>query len=1188
MRTYLRKQLISSGLMLFTFILVANAQEFRGSLTGKITDPNHLPVANAEVALKNINTNVSATTTTNETGVYTFSLVQPGKYTLIVTTPGFKKEVHEGIELNVADKLTLDVELEVGGIENTVTVVATNEVFDTGTVATGSTVNSRQISELPLIDGSPYQLATLAPGIMYTGNPAFYAPTSNSNLAAFRSNGATGPNQITLDSSPNYAIDGAVGFSPPSDSVQEFKIQTSAFDAQQGYTAGGTVNVAIKSGTNDLHGAAFYYNRARNRASNNFFSNLTGQDKPERTYHRYSGTLTGPVFIPKVYNGRSRTFFLVAYERLKSNDAEPQLFTVPTAAMRRGDFSALLNLPTPTLIYDPASAPQTGTGNFTRTPFAGNIIPTGRLNPVSLAYLSLFPEPNTTGNPDGTLNYFSPMNRSQNYRSWITRIDHNFNSRQMIFGKYYHSFNPEDRYNWAGVVNGFPITSGFEYRTNDGGNIDYTHTVSNSFIFDLRFSLARFVQERRPAEGFDPAQLGFTDEALATMRGYQYFPRFDIRTYDQQRPVRSTLGSNRSDYNAGRLRPFYVFSAQPTITQTHGDHTFRYGYDLRVLRENFISNGYQGGRYFFDGRYTSRASNSSSTERNTYGRDVASFLLGIPSASTSQSLIDSTSVNYSVQSLYHGFFFQDDWRVTRKLTVNLGLRYEIELGLTERFDRVIVGFDRASPSPIQAQAQTAYTAAYNANPSNFPLPPSQFQVLGGYLFANSDDRPVWDADKSNWQPRIGASYQLNEKTVLRGGFGIFMAPFRIEPPLQTGFSGSTPFNPTNDNGRTFIATLNDPFPSGLLDAPGSSNGLLQNVGQDIGSSTVGVRPADRRNAKFSRLVFGVQRELPGHFVVEADYVSSWGYDLAVLRNLNFVPRNFLGADPVTDATANAYLSTTIPNPFRNLLPNTGSPFNTASTITRAQSLLAYPQFTNVWVEEHNGTNRYHALQLQINKRFSNEVTLNFTYTYSKLRERINYLNPSDTELEDRLSTDDRPNRFTLAAVYLLPIGRNRRFGTDMNRVLDAFVGGWQLNGTYEWQQGQPFLLSNPLYYDGDVTKVESHAGQANGAGEKFGIRPLRAFDTSGFVRLSSFGIRNVPTTLDNLRNMPFQSVNLSLTKNFSLGENRRLQFRMEALNAFNHPYFIDVNLDPNNSAFGFFSTQRNLPRDIQLGVKFVF
>src|SRR5215213_1574213 len=907
-------------MLVLSIFAIAGAQEFRGSVSGNITDPNGAALPGATVELKNIETNVASTATANDEGRYTFPLIQPGKYSLTVTSQGFTTSQRQGIEIRVSEKLTLDVQVQVSGVSDTVDVTSGDGLtLETGSVSTGTVITSRQISELPLIDGSPYQLATLAPGISYTGNPAFTSPTSNGNLAAFRANGATGPNQVTLDGSPNFAIDGGVGFSPPADTTQEFKVQTDAFDAQQGYSGGATVNVAIKSGTNDPHGTIYYFNRDRSRTANNFFSNRAGQERPNRTYHRYGGTFGGPVYIPKIYNGRDRTFFLFAYERLKNSEAEPQLFTVPTEAFRRGDFSALLTTTCtgtttvcPSRIYDPLTAQATGT--VTRTAFVNNVIPQARLNPVAVAYMKLYPQPNVPGNLDGTLNYFSNQIRSSNYRSWIMRVDHRLSESQSLFGKYYHSFNPEDRNNWTGT----PLTQGFEYRTNDGASLDYTNTLSNTMVLDVRTNLSRFVQERRPTQSFDPATLGFSAAALAAMNGYQYLPRFDIRTFDAQRPIRSTLGASRSDWNGGLLRPFYTFAVQPSLTQITGDHTLRYGYDYRVLRENFSSNGYQGGRFFFDGTYTSidltTTTNSNNQtnanrNRNAYGRDVAAFLLGIPTASSTQSIIDTSGINYSVQSQYHGFYFHDDWRVTPKLTLNLGLRYELELGLTERFNRFIRGFDATTSSPVQTAAQAAYTTAFNANPSNFVLTPDQFRVLGGLQYAGDNNRALWNADKTNWQPRLGAAYQLNQKTVLRAGFGIFMSPFRIVPDdlRQTGFNAQTPFIPTNDQGRTFVATLNNPFPGGVQNAFGSTRGLLTSVGADLGASDAGLVPVNRKNGKFNRFIVGFQRELPGQFVVEANFVSSWGYDLAVNRNLNFVPREFLadlsGATTLEQATA---------------------------------------------------------------------------------------------------------------------------------------------------------------------------------------------------------------------------------------------------------------------------------------------
>src|SRR5215813_6284063 len=333
---------LSSGVLLIFFSCVlALGQEFRGSITGRVTDPNGAVVPGATVVVKNIATNKELTATTNDEGSYAFPVLLPGQYKLQVTKEGFKVDSREQIEVRVADKLTIDVQLQTGSVAETVTVIS-SPTLETGSVTTGTIVERKQIAELPLSEGTAYQLATLAPGVVYTGNPMFTAPISNGNLAAFRVNGAPAQNQITLDGSPNYAFDFAVGFSPPADAVKEFKVQTNVFDAQQGYSAGGTVNVAVKSGTNDPHGSIYYFNRDRSRTANNFFSNRSGQGRPIRTYHRFGGVINGPVAIPKVYNGRDKTFFLFSYERLLDNTAEPQLFSVPTQKMRNGDFTELI------------------------------------------------------------------------------------------------------------------------------------------------------------------------------------------------------------------------------------------------------------------------------------------------------------------------------------------------------------------------------------------------------------------------------------------------------------------------------------------------------------------------------------------------------------------------------------------------------------------------------------------------------------------------------------------------------------------------------------------------------------------------------------------------------------------------------------------------------------------------------
>ncbi|HEY0659214.1 MAG TPA: TonB-dependent receptor, partial [Pyrinomonadaceae bacterium] len=798
-------------------------QESRGTITGTIADPTGAVVTAATVTVQNIETNISATATTNEEGAFTFPLLLPGQYKLTATATNFKTSVRENIQLNVGDRLTVDIQLEIGATAD-VTIVADTELLERGTVTTGTVITERQITELPLSEGAAYNLATLAPGVSYIGNPQFTGPTANGQLANFRTNGAAG-NQITMDGSPNLAFDGGVAYTPPADALSQFRIQTNAFDAQNGFTAGSTVNVAVKSGGNDLHGSLYYFNRPGKLTANNFFSNRAGEERSPRSYYRAGGQVNGPVYIPYLYNGRDKTFFMFSYEKQVDERAEPETFTVPTAAFRNGDFSALLggqltytvpnNQPnncagppgTVVLltnrdgsparngqIYDPATAqsvnrcnPLTGTSqtNIERLPFAGNVIPTTRLNPAAVAFANLFPMPNQPGISN---NYFSNQSLSRPYDSYLTRIDHNFNENHRIFGKFFYSKSNEDRYNFIGEPDS--ITQGFEVRTNKGGNIDYTATLSSNFILDVRSSLNEFVQDRDPANPVSAADLGFT--GIAALTESSVFPRFDFTNYP-------TLGSERADFNEGLTRNFRLFSVQPTLTQIYGDHTLKYGYDFRRLMENRQTNGYNAGRFMFTGTYTSQASNSNTATVNAVGRDLAAFLLGIPSANAN-SLIEQ-AVAYDVTSNYHGFFVQDDWRLSPKLTLNLGLRYDLETGVRESEGNFVTNFDSAAASPLQAAALANYNASVPAG-----VPITAFQNLaGGLRFASGPNDVNQATDKNNFQPRVGISYALDDKTVLRAGFGIFTSAFQILPINQAGFTATTTFVPTTNNGLTFIA-----------------------------------------------------------------------------------------------------------------------------------------------------------------------------------------------------------------------------------------------------------------------------------------------------------------------------------------------------------------------------------------------
>jgi len=819
------------------------------------------------------------------------------------------------------------------------------------------------------------------------------------------------------------------------------------------------------------------------------------------------------------------------------------------------------------------------------------------------AFMQNFPEPNLPGFEN---NYITDQNLIRPYRSYMARVDHEINSNNRIFGKFYHSRNTEDRYNLT--LEPGSIFQGFENRRNNGGNLDWTSTLSSNFILSLRgsfgmFKLRRF-QDGQPTAG----DLGFN--GIPADRRDHIFPRFDFPGATGTN--RMTVGSLRSDYNDGRERPFDMLTVQPTVTQIWGNHTFRYGYDFRKLHETFDYDGYASGRFQFRGTYTMQASNSSNTERDRPGRDYASFLLGIPIADTN-SLIDNPQT-YDVSSNYHGFFFHDDFRVNSKLTLNLGLRYEFESGYTEKDGRMVVDFDRAALSPIRTQV----LANYNANvPTGVPI--TAFQNLaGGFLFAADATTANQQTDTNNWQPRIGFSYAIDPKTIVRGGFGIFTAPFQIltqSVVFQPGFSTPTVFTPTTNNGLTFIATLANPFPAGVAASPGSAQGLMTFVGRDLtavgnnGPTTI-VLQNERENANYTRFVVGVQREVWGGVGLEATYVYSRGSNLAVNRELNYIPRECRRADTgnpclidlatanpatlVADITNyNGYLNATVPNPFRTLVPDSTT-WN-AANIQRRRLLTPFPQFGNVSVTEYNGKSSFHSLQLQIVKRFTKGLSLNGSYTFSREHLMNQYLNPQDTELTEYISTNERPHRFTFSGIYELPFGKGRMFGSDWHPLVDGILGGWQIQGLYEWQSGEPLLFPN-VFFSGDPDSLKSLIGKKDDQGRRYGV-DIPAWDTSGFLIGGSLPgvannynsgnavtLRNFPLTVNGIRNQRFLKFDVGISKNFRIREGMKVQVRMDAISVLNKPYFTAPNVTT-----GFTTAPvRQPPRDIQLGARFTF
>ena len=1187
----------------FLFTLIAFAlllsshqsagQEFRGSISGMVSDATGAALPGAKVTVTNVATNVPATTTTGAGGNYTVLYLPPGQYTISAEAKGFKKLVRSGIEVQIGDRLTVNLPLEVGSVTEEVRVTAEAPLLETSEASQGQVVDQRNIEDLPLPDGDPFVLARTAGGLAFTGNLLFARPFDNGGVSSIRASGAPGGNEFTLDGSPDMGSGLRVAFVPPSDAVQEFKVITSNFDAQQGHTAGADVNVVSKSGTNSVHGTLYEFDRNDALSANDFFSNRLHMRKQKLRYHRWGGTVGGPVFIPKIYNGKNKTFFFFAYEGLIDNQPETNTFTVPTLAERNGDLSALLAPKAGNIkIYDPYTASPSSGGHVTRQALVcngqANVICPNRLSPIAQAYLNLYPLPNIPGNEQGQNNYFSGNPRTDHFDSETLRIDHELTSKQKAFLRLYRNWRQELRGNWSGLVGGVRATGNNLFRINDGIDYDEVYTISPTTLLDARLGFARFTEyNRRPSEfsKFDPATLGWSPQVLAFFRGAKYLPRFNIDKF-------SALGDTVGDTTS-----FNVYSFQPTLTKLfHGGHSLRFGYDFRVYRENNINPASQAGTYTFNSDYTRQTDSSS----GQIGQGLAALLLGQP---TGGNLDNNTS--RANQTIYQGLFVQDDWKATRKLTLNIGLRYEYEGATTERFDRNVRGFDAVDPNPVAAAVMANYAQIYAAaKAGTFPIAPSDFHVNGGLLYPNSSHRAFWRPDRTNFQPRLGFAYALTERTVVRGGWGIFSSPFIINGVNAGGFSRATDVTPTLDKGLTFRSNLANPFPDGLAPVPGSSAGLATFIGGGLGT----IVPLKRRNSRAQQWIFNVQRQINKDWMVQASYVGARGYDLDAGVDLNPIPAQYLSRSPIRDDLVINTLSASVTNPFNccpynaqlGLAPWTG---NNGPTISLSQLLRPFPEFTTVDSRTNKGRSSYNSLMISTNKRMSHGFTASGSYTFSKFLEQTSKLNATDTHYTKRLSGDDIPHRFTTSFIWELPFGPRRHWGSDWHGATDKFLGGWQMGGIYYWQSGRPLTFGNWVYF-GDPRQLRTNISGST-VDHAFPIAGFyftdAAVQTNGVVdpakqrsdkriQLSN-NIRTLPFTQSGFRGQPLNYwEGINVIKKTSIGERVNTELRFSFQNAFNHPEFNNPNTDPTSSNFGKVTDQVgfSLPRNIEVGLKIKF
>jgi hypothetical protein len=677
-------------------------------------------------------------------------------------------------------------------------------------------------------------------------------------------------------------------------------------------------------------------------------------------------------------------------------------------------------------------------------------------------------------------------------------------------------------------------------------------------VLNLRYGITQQdFTEYRITRGVDLASLGFSTGLTKLIRPERAtLPRVSVGAFTGYSIWESGDGANNS----------LTHNSNATLSTQRGVHAVKWGADFRTYRS--FGNRYPletSPQLTFGTTYTRGPFNNSGA--SGIGQDLASMLMGIVDSGNMEN-----RASFVMQTLYFGGFVQDDIKLTPRLTVNLGLRYELEWPMTERYNRLVTGYAFDTSSPIETAARAAYAKAPIAE-----IPVDQFRVRGGLLFAGQTPtgRSMFYMDKNNFMPRIGLAWQVMRNTTIRTGYGVFYGSLGVNQttPQQFGFSQSTPIIQSVDNGQTYQALVSNPFPTGLLPAAGSSNGLSTYLGQSITFDN-----SRSHQAYSQRWSFAVQQLLPGNATVETSYVGNRGTHISIARDINATPAQYLSKSLTRDATTINYLGQTVSNPFYGL-----APLFTSTTMTRANLLRPYPQFTGITMNTSDGYSWYHSLQVRAARRWRQGLTLNAGYAFSKMMEATSFLNASDPMPYESLSTSHRPHRLTFSAIWEIPVGRGRAFGKALSRPLQTVFGNWQLSAVVVRQAGPPLTFGN-IIFSGDPDKIALPKGERN-VDRWFNV-------DAGFNRISNQGLSS------NIRYFPmrFGSVqadgqarwDVSVSKGFRIQERVLFRLRLQGFNLMNHPNFGTPQMSVTNAQFGQITATQSIPRSLQLAGTFTF
>jgi hypothetical protein len=1243
--------------LLLSFLVAGSAGaqgDTRGNISGTVRD-NEGIVPGATVKVVNVDTNVTTTLVTNSRGYYEAPLLNPSNYRVEVEMPGYKKSTRTGINLGVAQSYTVDFTLEVGQVTEQVTVSAEAPLLDTTTVSSGANYDQKMIDALPMFSNMPIMLSRFTPGVA----PAeavvqnIFQGYMEGTTSAAGGQVGTGSGFDNRNTGNNYTIDGATnnGFgrriasSPNNDAIQEMRVETSNFDASQGYGTGLTVSMMTRAGTNALRGTVNYTHWNNQLNSPNLsqevaFANDPRQEDAWRSGRSHIGafTLGGPLVIPKVFDGRGKAFFFANFSL--SDDSAPGRLagtsTVPsTRAWFDGDFSDLLQLPhgrgasTPIAhhqyqIYDPLTTrpDPARPGRVIRDPFPGNIIPKNRFmnadgsfkNPAAGYYSRMVPDPNQnfispTQQPTG--NYYRAAEPDQPHNvQWSGRVDYNYSANDRIFVRYNgNDFLESSLSDWTyaspdPAFVGLHDVARSRYTWSVTGN--WTKVLGNT-VMDTQLAANRANQRdtRKNMIDYTPTQLG-----LPT-----YMDDFCQARYECILPFNtiSSYPSMGGTVDGGIWVTNY--QTQWNLTNVTGAHTWRGGADIRWAQRTSADGAGNMGSLAYDNTYTRAADTTNVFPAQQVGLSMAAFMLGIP---TSVSIQDNNG--FDVRNRWIGTFLQDSWRATRNLTLTYGLRFEYENGIKESRDRMLLWFDPDAAVSIESGAEAAYTRSGLQNQAGMP---ASLDIRGGSIYAGTPgyDIRTWKPE-SLWMPRVSASYRLGERNVLKGGYGVYYDTLNARDftPDQAGFDITTTNPVSNDFGLNWalgdpengVLPLTDPFPV-------RSNGSRYEsvLGDALGVDTMLGRgfSADNYNRQHSRVQrwrVGLQREVTRATALEVAYAGSYADRQGITVRQDYLPEEYWSSSNVRDTSANNYLTANVTNPFN--IANfasfattdpalyqrlSGSGTFTSTSIQRNRLLRPFPHMASsntnglTYLDQPLGIIKSHSLEVILTRRYTNGLSGNAAFTVNRVTENRTVEEYDRAPTLWQTNNNGRPWRFTGAAVYELPFGSGKPFLSE-GGVLAAMASGWQVSGTYEYQPGA-LLNWNNLFFNGNLDDIAKD-------NPEIALRPDGTFDTTktwfnidaGFERDTAdqpagFQKRTFVFRVPDVRGFDLSYLHANVQRTFDLGARRTFQFQVGFQNLLNRQHYNNPDLNPTSTNFGQVRSVNNgVMRFITFNLRFTY